>query len=67
MKTRTKCLIGIAALIPLTLMADGVLTEQDAESSSNAPESEEFRMVDLVPTRSAGFANSFHTVPALPH
>ena len=67
MKTRTRYLIGIAALIPLTLMADGVLTERDAESGSNAPESEEFRMVDLVPTSSAGFPNSFHTVPSLPH
>lgn len=67
MKTRTKCLIGIVALIPLTLMADGVLTQQDANSSSEAKESEEFRMVDLVPTKSAGFANSFYTVPTLPY
>ena len=65
MKTRTRCMLAIAALIPLTLTAEVVLTEQ--EGNSEVQEREEFRMVDLVPTSSAAFADSFYTVPALPY
>jgi len=67
MKTRTKSMIAIVLLLPLTLMAKGVLTEHDSSDTDGEKEREPFRMVDLVPRQSAGFANSFYTVPPLPY
>lgn len=66
-KTRARCLMGIVAAIPLTLTAEAMLTGQDTEHSGEFREAEEFRAVELVPTRSAGFANSFYTVPVRPY
>lgn len=62
MKTRTKCIIGIVALLPLTLMADGVLTNQVLKSTSNAEEIERFQPVDRLPIHPAGVA-IVYTVP----
>lgn len=67
MNKRARYLIGIIAVIPLTLTAEAILTGQDATSGGNLREAGEFRAVELVPTQSAGFANRFYTVPVQPY
>ena len=67
MKTRTKYVIGLVALLPIGLMADSVLTDHVAKSDKETPKSEEFQMIDLVPRKSAGHGSSFYTAPPQPY
>ena len=67
MKTRTKYVIAIVALLPLGLMADGVITDRVAKSNSETPESKEFQMIELVPRKSAGHGSSYYTAPPQPY
>jgi hypothetical protein len=62
MTIRSRVILGLVAVLPLTLMAQGLLTDQTEDSVS-----EEFQLIDLVPRQSAGSANSFYTAPPLPY
>jgi hypothetical protein len=61
MKVRRKCLIGIVALLPFTLMANSILTNHDANNHGDELKDKTFHAVNLVPSQSSDVGIYFHT------
>lgn len=60
MKARKLCLIGIVALLPVTLMADGVLTHTFKEGTVVDLQDKDFQLVEMVHHQSSDIAVSFY-------
>ena len=67
MNKRFNVMISMIALLPLVLIAQGGVTDHSEKVSGEGQQRGAFHAADLVPRQSAGFENTFYTLPPLPY